>query len=78
MNTTLPTSHRAFKTYEVKDSCTWYGTSWSESGNLLPCSQPSVGAGLFCTPDHKNCEIHSLCENHANNCIAVEWRYDEQ
>jgi len=70
------TTHKAFSTYVARDTCTWPGTKWEGTGanvRLLPCGEPSVGAGLFCDPDHRHCEIHTVCERHSRNKIEKEW-----
>lgn len=58
--------HKYFDLLPVLDSCTWYGTEYDESGNILPCGRPTIGAAIFCDPSktHIDCEYHSLCKEH--------------
>lgn len=59
--------HDTFDSLSVGETCSWYGTKYQGTGKdamLLPCGEPTVGAGLFCDPGHIQCSYHSLCERH--------------
>jgi hypothetical protein len=59
--------HTLFSELPVSDTCTWDGTEVVGTGRftqVMPCGEPTVGAGLFCLPGHTKCQYHSICERH--------------
>ena len=59
--------HKKFKALPVNDCCEWFGTEWVGEGKearLKPCGALTIGAGLFCDPNHKFCWYVSVCERH--------------
>ena len=60
-----------FDLTEVGDTCQWWGTEWeddpdSKSGKRLKrCGEPTVGKGLFCSPNHALCYTCDVCERHS-------------
>lgn len=69
-----------FALHETNDKCQWWGTTWekdpeAKSGmKLLPCGEPTVGTGLFCSMTHDLDEVIDVCERHA--ATAKYWNED--
>lgn len=59
-----------FEQHKTGTTCQWWGTTWekdpeSKSGmRLMPCGEPTVGTGLFCSMNHELDEIIDVCERH--------------
>lgn len=68
-----------FDSLPISKTCTWPGTKWVGEGTkakILPCGEPTVGAGHFCDPTYKDCEYHSLCERHSKRKLESWGKVD--
>ena len=52
-----------FVVLPVGETCTMPGVEWNED-KVLPCGEVTIGAGVFCFGDHKQCSYESVCERH--------------